>query len=165
VRTRGQVGRRFGGERTEGRRNDGRITTNRPTLTGLLEPCAVRAARTVLRGPGRGNAPRLPDPSHRSVERCSTAHSPGQTAANQPWRPPTPDAASALCLGRGDRLPSDAEPGNSCVPRRPQVSKQSGRSAIAARCCPTDDATTRQLQRSGYPRSSRRAAILFNGVS
>jgi hypothetical protein len=69
VRTRGQVGRRFGGERTEGRRNDGRITTNRPTLTGLLEPCAVRAARTVLRGPGRGNAPRLPDRSFGSGDR------------------------------------------------------------------------------------------------
>jgi hypothetical protein len=61
VRTRGQVGRRFGGERTEGRRDTGRITTNRPNLTGLLEPCAVKVARTVLRGPGHSDVPRLPD--------------------------------------------------------------------------------------------------------
>jgi hypothetical protein len=28
---------------------------------GLLEPCAVNAARTVLRGPRHSNAPGLPD--------------------------------------------------------------------------------------------------------
>jgi len=31
------------------------------TLQGLLEPDAVKVARPVLRGPGRSNAPRLPD--------------------------------------------------------------------------------------------------------
>jgi hypothetical protein len=31
---------------------------------GLLEPCALKGASTVLRGPGRSNAPRLPDVRH-----------------------------------------------------------------------------------------------------
>jgi hypothetical protein len=73
VRTRGQVGRRFGGERTEGRRDTGRITTNRRNLTGLLEPCAVKVARTVLRGPGHSNVPRLPDVRH-EVARVEWIH-------------------------------------------------------------------------------------------
>ena len=88
MRTRGQVGHRFGGERTEGRCNAGRITTNRPTLTGLLEPCAVRAASTVLGGRGTAMCPGYPTaasclalecgPSPRGPHRAGT--SPGTAA-------------------------------------------------------------------------------------
>ena len=35
----------------------------------MLEPCAVKVARTVLRGLGTGNSPRLPDPSSYSIIR------------------------------------------------------------------------------------------------
>jgi hypothetical protein len=60
---------------------------------GLLEPCAGKPARTVLRGPWRSNAPGLPD------------HRPGQSRFRPQPDPrwPRPVAASSVVTPGGDR--------------------------------------------------------------
>src|SRR5919112_3056559 len=67
---------------------------------GLLEPCAGKLARTVLRGPRRGNTPGLPDNTaadHITVIRAALRQLPGHRPGTRPGREVLIRSDSAGC--------------------------------------------------------------------